>query len=151
MLSSAHRTQGPDRDANPRERLRELALTFLRLGATAFGGPAAHIALMEHEFVRRRGWLTSAEFLDLVGAASLIPGPSSTEVAIYVGFRRAGLRGLAVAGTCFILPAALIVTALGWAYARYGALPSAGGALRSVEPVVLAIVAQALLTSAEPP
>jgi chromate transporter len=101
---------------------------------------------MEHEFVRRRGWLTPAEFLDLVGAASLIPGPSSTEVAIYVGFRRAGLRGLAVAGTCFILPAALIVTALGWAYARYGALPSAGGALRCVEPVVLAIVAQALWT-----
>lgn len=146
MPSSAHRSQGSGPDANPHQRLRELALTFLRLGATAFGGPAAHIALMEHEFVRRRGWLTPAEFLDLVGAASLIPGPSSTEVAIYVGFRRAGLRGLAVAGTCFILPAALIVTALGWAYARYGALPSAGGALRCVEPVVLAIVAQALWT-----
>jgi chromate transporter len=92
--------------------VRELALAFLRLGTTAFGGPAAHIAMMEDEFVRRRGWMTRAEFLDLVGAAGLIPGPSSTEVAIYVGYRRAGWRGLLIAGLCFILPAALMVTAI---------------------------------------
>lgn len=103
-----------------------LALTFLRLGVTAFGGPAAHIALMEHEFVRRRRWLTPGEFLDLVGAASLIPGPSSTEVAIYIGYRRAGLIGLGLAGACFILPAALIVTAMARAYVRFGTLPAVG-------------------------
>jgi chromate transporter len=123
-----------------------LALTFLRLGLTAFGGPAAHIALMEHEFVQRRRWLTSSEFLDLVGAASLIPGPSSTEVAIYVGHRRAGAAGLALAGSCFILPAALIVSAIAWAYVRFGRLPVATGLLHGVEPVVVAIIAQALWT-----
>jgi chromate transporter len=123
-----------------------LAASFLRLGLTAFGGPAAHIALMEQEFVRRRRWLTSAEFLDLVGAASVLPGPSSTEVAIYVGYRRAGAAGLVLAGTCFILPAALLVTAIAWAYVRLGRLPSAAGLLRGVEPVVVAVVAQALWT-----
>ena len=126
--------------------LRDVALTFLRLGATAFGGPAAHIALMEHEFVRRRRWLTAGEFLDLVGAASIIPGPSSTEVAIYVGYRRAGLAGLVLAGTCFILPAAVIVTAIAWSYVRFGSLPAAGRLLRGVEPVVVAVIAQALWT-----
>jgi chromate transporter len=99
---------------------------------------------MEQEFVRRRGWLTSAEFLDLVGAASIIPGPSSTEVAIYVGYRRAGLAGLVLAGTCFILPAALLVSIIGWGYVRFGRLPAAGGLLRGVEPVVVAIIVQAL-------
>ncbi len=131
-------------DEPPISKHRDLAFTFLRLGATAFGGPAAHIALMQHEFVRRRGWLTAAEFLDLVGAASLIPGPSSTEVAIYVGYRRAGVAGLVLAGTCFILPAALIVTAIAWAYVRFGTLPAVGGLLRGVEPVVVAVIAQAL-------
>jgi chromate transporter len=101
---------------------------------------------MQHEFVRRRGWLTPGEFLDLVGAASLIPGPSSTEVAIYVGYRRAGLAGLAIAGTCFILPAALIVSAIAWAYVRFGTLPAVGGLLRGIEPVVVAVIAQALWT-----
>ncbi len=133
-------------EAAPRAKLSELALLFLRLGFTAFGGPAAHIALMEHEFVRRRRWLTPGEFLDLVGAASLIPGPSSTEVAIYVGYRRAGLAGLALAGSCFILPAALLVTAIAWGYVRFGTLPAAGGILRGVEPVVVAVIAQALWT-----
>ena len=123
-----------------------LAIAFLRLGLTAFGGPAAHIALMQREFVHRRRWLTAAEFLDLVGAASLIPGPSSTEVAIYIGHRRAGLAGLALAGTCFILPAALIVGAIAWAYVRFGHLPAAAGLLRGVEPVVVAVIVQALWT-----
>jgi chromate transporter len=124
--------------------VKELALVFLRLGTTAFGGPAAHIAMMEDEFVRRRSWLTSEEFLDLVGAAGLIPGPSSTEVAIYVGYRRAGWPGLLVAGLCFILPAALMVTALAWAYVRFGWLPAVGGALYGIKAVIIAIIGQAL-------
>ncbi len=125
--------------------MKELALAFLRLGTTAFGGPAAHIAMMEDEFVRRRAWLTREQFLDLVGAAGMIPGPSSTEVAIYVGYRRAGWRGLLVAGLCFILPASLMVTAIAWAYVRYERLPAVGGVLYGVKPMIIAIVAQALL------
>ncbi len=126
----------------------ELALPFLRLGVTAFGGPAAHIAMMQDEFVRRRAWLTREEFLDLVGAAGLIPGPSSTEVALYIGYRRAGWRGLLVAGGCFILPAALMVTAIAWAYVRFGRLPAAGGALYGVKAVIIAVVFQALVAFA---
>jgi chromate transporter len=129
-------------------RLREVAAVFLKLGTIAFGGPAAHIAMMEDEFVRRRAWLSRQEFLDLVGAASLIPGPSSTELAIYVGYRRAGWRGLLVGGSCFILPAALIVTALAWAYVRIGRLPEAGAILYGVKAVVIAIIAQALFALA---
>src|SRR5437763_16246599 len=99
-------------------RLWELTTLFLRLGLTAFGGPAAHIAMMEDEVVARRRWLTRAEFLDLLGATNLIPGPNSTEMAIHIGHARAGWRGLLVAGACFILPAALLVSALAWAYVR---------------------------------
>jgi chromate transporter len=128
------------------QHVKELALVFLRLGTTAFGGPAAHIAMMEHEFVRRRAWLTREQFLDLVGAAGLIPGPSSTEVAIYVGYRRAGWRGLLIAGLCFILPAALMVTAIAWAYVRFGRLPAVGGVLYGIKAVIMAIVGQALVT-----
>ncbi len=128
-----------------RHEVKELALVFLRLGTTAFGGPAAHIAMMEDEFVRRRAWLTREQFLDLVGAAALIPGPSSTEVAIYVGYRRAGWRGLLVAGLCFILPAALLVTTIAWAYVRFGRLPAMGGALYGIKAVIIAIVGQALV------
>jgi chromate transporter len=123
--------------------LRELAFVFLKLGTIAFGGPAAHIAMMEDELVRRRRWLSAPEFLDLVGASSLIPGPSSTEVAIYVGQRRAGWRGLVLAGICFILPAALMATVIAWAYVRFGALPQLGGVLRGVRPVVIAVIVQA--------
>jgi len=125
--------------------LRELALLFLRLGATAFGGPAAHIAMMEDEVVRRRGWMTREEFLDLVGATNLIPGPNSTEMAIHIGHRRAGFPGLMVAGAAFIVPATLIVTAIAWAYVKLGRLPAAEGLLRGVKPVVVAIVLQALV------
>jgi len=124
--------------------LREIAALFLRLGTTAFGGPAAHIAMMEDEVVARRKWVTREELLDLIGATNLIPGPNSTELAIHLGYRRAGWRGLVVAGVCFILPAALLVTLLAWAYVRYGALPEASSALRGIKPVVIAIVAQAL-------
>ncbi len=125
--------------------LRELAALFLRLGVTAFGGPAAHIAMMRDEVVDRRRWLSDKEFLDLVAATNLIPGPNSTELAIHLGYRRGGLAGLALAGVCFILPAALIVGGIAWAYARYGATPQVGWLMYGVGPVVIAIVAQALL------
>jgi chromate transporter len=130
--------------APPRRVIRELAATFLRLGFTAFGGPAAHIAMMEEEVVRRRGWLTREEFLDLLGATQLIPGPNSTEMAIHVGLRQGGFRGLVVAGSCFILPAAFLVTLIAWIYRAYGALPRVGGVLVWVKPVVLAVIVQAL-------
>jgi chromate transporter len=127
-----------------RHRLVELALLFLRLGATAFGGPAAHVAMMEDEVVRRRRWLSREAFLDLLGATNLIPGPNSTELAIHVGHRRAGWPGLLVAGVCFIVPAAAIVWAIAWVYVRYGQLPAAEGVLYGVKPVVIAVVVQAL-------
>jgi chromate transporter len=124
--------------------LGELARLFLKLGTISFGGPAAHIAMMEHEIVRRRAWLTREDFLDLVGAVNLIPGPNSTEMAIHVGRERAGWRGLLVAGTCFILPAVVIVGAIAWAYVRFGTLPAAAWLLYGVKPVVIAVVLQAL-------
>ena len=124
--------------------LRELALLFLRLGVTAFGGPAAHVAMMRDEVVRRRGWLNEERFLDLLGAANLIPGPNSTELAIHVGFERRRWAGLVVAGVCFIVPAMLMTGALGWAYVRFGARPRAAWLLWGVKPVILAIVVQAL-------
>ncbi len=125
-------------------RLAEVAWLFLRLGTTAFGGPAAHIAMMEHEVVSRKRWLTREQFLDRVGAASLIPGPSSTEMTIYIGYLRAGWPGLIAAGTCFIVPAAVLVASIAWAYLRFGSLPQAVGLLYGVKPVVIAIVAQAI-------
>ncbi|MEI9936559.1 MAG: chromate efflux transporter [Pseudomonadota bacterium] len=128
--------------------LRELAVLFLRLGVTAFGGPAAHIAMMEDEVVRRRRWLTHAEFLDLLGMTHLIPGPNSTEMAIHIGQQRAGWRGLLVAGTTFILPAAAITGTLASAYVRFGTQPRARALLYGIKPVIIAIVAQALLALA---
>src|SRR5438445_3980131 len=104
-------------------RLRELAAVFLRLGLTAFGGPAAHIAMMEDEAVVRRQWLTRERFLDLLAVANLLPGPTSSEVAIYLGYVRAGWPGLLIGGACFVVPAALLVAALAWTYTRFGSLP----------------------------
>ncbi len=127
-----------------RDRLSEVVKLFLRLGVTAFGGPAAHIAIMHDEVVNRRKWVSEQEFLDLLGAANLIPGPTSTELAIYLGFRRVGWIGLILAGVCFILPAMLIVLALAWVYVRYGSTPLAAGIFYGILPVVIAIVAQAL-------
>jgi len=124
--------------------LRELALVFLKLGTIAFGGPAAHIAMMEDEFVRKRQWLTRADFLDRLAAANLIPGPSSTELAIFIGQEKRGWRGLIVAGSCFILPAALIVSLIAAAYVRFGSLPQMAGILYGIKPAVIAIVLQAL-------
>ena len=111
---------------SPRERARrltEVAGLFLRLGFTAFGGPAAHIAMMREEVVRRRGWISDERFVDLLGITNLIPGPNSTEMAIYLGYLRAGWPGLLIGGICFIGPAMLIVLALAWAYVSYGSLP----------------------------
>lgn len=128
-----------------RARLRELAAVFGRLGATAFGGPAVHIALMEDEVVRRRGWIDRATFLDLLGATNLLPGPNSTEMALHLGFQRAGLAGLVVAGLAFTLPAVLLTAGLAALYLRWGALPAARGILYGVDPVVLVVVLIALV------
>lgn len=124
--------------------LQELALLFFRLGTTAFGGPAAHIAMMEDEIVHRRRWLSHEKFLDLLGATNLIPGPNSTEMAIHIGHHRAGWAGLVVAGACFILPAACITLAFAWAYVHLGSLPQAEGLLYGMKPVIIAVVVQAL-------
>jgi chromate transporter len=124
--------------------LREVAGLFLRLGVLGFGGPAAHIAMMRDEVVRRRGWIDDAEFLELVGATNLIPGPNSTELAIYLGSKRAGRRGLIVAGACFIGPAVVIVSVLAWLYQRYGTDPAAVDLRYGILPIIIAIVANAL-------
>jgi chromate transporter len=130
--------------ANRSARLLELARLFLRLGFTAFGGPAAHIAIFRDETVSRRKWLSNQQFMDLLGATNLIPGPNSTEMTIHIGFLRAGWPGLLVAGWSFILPATGIVLAIAWGYVRYGALPEVGWLLYGVKPVVIAIILQAL-------
>jgi chromate transporter len=127
------------------QRLTEVAAMFLKLGVTAFGGPAAHIAMMHDETVKRRQWLGDQEFLDLVGATNLIPGPNSTEMAIHIGFLRAGWPGLITGGLCFIVPAMLIVMLLAWIYVRFGSAPQAEWLLYGVKPVVISIIAQALL------
>lgn len=126
--------------------VRTVAAVFFRLGATSFGGPAAHIALMEDEFVRRRGWISREEFLDLIGAANLIPGPNSTEVAIHIGARVAGAAGLIAAGAAFIAPAVLLTLAFAWLYVEYGTLPQARAILAGIQPVILALIAKACWT-----
>lgn len=119
---------------------------FLKLGTISFGGPAAHTAMMEDEVVRRRHWLSREEFLDLLGATNLIPGPNSTELAIHIGHRRAGWPGLLVAGACFILPAALIVYFFARLYVRYGSWPEVSGIVYGIKPVIIAVVLQALVS-----
>ena len=126
-------------------RLQEVAVVFLTLGFTAFGGPAAHIAMMRRELVTRRKWVSEERFLDLFGLANIIPGPSSTELAIFLGYERAGGLGLAVAGAMFILPAMLIVLFLAWLYTRLGALPAFGWAFYGIKPVIIAVILQALV------
>ena len=122
-------------------RIRELIVVFGTLGFIGFGGPAAHLALMRREVVERRGWLTDAQLVDLIGITNLIPGPNSTEMAMHVGRLRAGGRGLVVAGLAFILPAAAIVLALAWAYVAFGETPAGEALLYGIKPVVIAIVA----------
>jgi chromate transporter len=143
-MSASQESSPAEAPAREPSHLGEVVRLFLRLGFTAFGGPAAHIALMEDEAVTRRKWLTREQFLDLLGIANLLPGPSSSEVAIYLGFKRAGWRGLILGGACFVLPAALIVSLIAWAYVRFGSLPHVAGVLYGVRPVVLVIVLQAL-------
>jgi chromate transporter len=128
-----------------RTRLFELFVIFLRLGVTAFGGPAAHIALYQDEFVRRRKWLSNQHFLDLLGATNLIPGPNSTEMAIHLGYVRAGLPGLIVSGVSFITPAMIMVLCLAWIYVHFGSLPQIESLLYGIKPVMILIIFQALL------
>lgn len=127
-----------------KQRLTELATLFLRLGTIAFGGPAAHIAMMDNEVVNRRQWMSREKLLDLLGITNLIPGPNSTELAIHIGYERGGWRGLLIAGSCFILPAMLIVWALAAVYARYQTVPQLQWLLYGIKPVIIAIVLQAL-------
>lgn len=125
-------------------RLKELAQVFLKLGIIGFGGPAAHIAMMEDEVVKRRGWLARQHFLDLIGATNLIPGPNSTEMAIHVGYIYGGWLGLIISGVCFIFPAVSITAALAWVYVVYGSLPQVAPLLYGIKPAVLAIILNAL-------
>jgi chromate transporter len=134
----------PDGTAPGPSRLGEVARLFLKLGIIGFGGPAAHIAMMRDEVVRRRRWVSDERFLDLLGMTNLVPGPNSTEMAIHLGYARAGWPGLVLGGSCFIVPAMLIVLALAWLYVRYGTAPAATSALYGVIPVILAIVTQAM-------
>ena len=127
-----------------KQALIEVASLFLRLGFTAFGGPAAHIAMMRDEVVKRRKWISDERFVDLWGTCNLIPGPTSTELAIYLGYQRASWPGLIVGGICFIGPAMLIVLALAWAYVAFGSLPQVAWLFYGIKPVVVAIIAYAL-------
>lgn len=128
-----------------KSRLKEIATVFIKLGSIAFGGPAAHIAMMDDEVVEKRKWLSKEKFLDIIGATNLIPGPNSTEVVMYLGYDRGGWLGLLIAGSMFILPAMLIVLAFAFMYVRYGAIPEVSGILYGIKPVIIAIVLQALI------
>ncbi len=132
-------------DEQRSNKLIEVVLLFLRLGFTAFGGPVAHIAMMREEIVRRRKWISDERFIDLISIVNLIPGPNSTELAIYLGYLRAGWLGLILAGVCFIGPAMLIVLTLAWLYVRFGSLPQITWLFYGIKPVVIAIVTQALI------
>ncbi len=132
-------------DERPAQRLTEVLAVFLKLGVIGFGGPAAHVGMLEDEVVRRRGWLTRERFLDLLGASNIIPGPTSTEMCIYLGYLRGGVIGMLVGGVSFILPAFLIVLGLAWAYERSGATPEGVALLYGVKPVIIAIVGVALV------
>jgi chromate transporter len=145
MLSSGNVAEVADPARHERTgSLAEVVRLFLKLGVIGFGGPAAHIAMMRDEVVRRRQWVDDGEFLELVGATNLIPGPNSTELAIHLGHRRAGGRGLLVAGVCFIAPAVLLVSLLAWLYERYGTDPAVVDLRYGVLPVIIAIVGHAL-------
>jgi chromate transporter len=132
-------------DLQNETRLKEISSLFLRLGITAFGGPAAHIAMLYDEVVKRRRWMSDEHFLDLLGATNLIPGPNSTEMVIHTGYHRGGWRGIILAGVCFIAPAVIIVMALSWFYTRYSSLPQIQAVLYGIKPVMIIIVFQALL------
>lgn len=126
--------------STPRERLLEVAKVFFKLGCTAFGGPAVHIAMMEKEIVSKRKWMTREHFLDLVGATNLIPGPNSTEMTMHCGHERAGFRGLLVAGSSFILPAVIITGLFAWMYQQYGTLPDVQRFIYGIKPAIIAVI-----------
>ncbi len=126
------------------DKIGRLSVLFLKLGVTAFGGPAAHIAMMEEEVVARRHWLTRERFLDLLGATNLIPGPNSTEMTIHIGFVRAGIAGLIIAGVSFILPAALITLGCAWVYDQFQTVPQASALLYGIKPAVIAVILNAV-------
>ncbi|MDD4088078.1 MAG: chromate efflux transporter [Tissierellia bacterium] len=128
-----------------RKRLIEIAFMFFKLGITAFGGPAAHVAMMDEEIVKKRKWVSSESFLDFYGVTNLLPGPNSTELAIHLGYERGGWLGLIIAGVCFILPAMMIVTAFAAVYVSYGSLPEISGIMNGIKPVIIAVILQALL------
>lgn len=134
---------------NEKQRLKELAQLFLKLGIIGFGGPAAHIAMMQNEVVVKRKWLSEQHFLDLLGATHLIPGPNSTEMAIHIGHERAGVKGLIVSGLCFILPAVFITGFFGWLYKAYGQLPEIQPFLYGIKPAIIAIILGAIFPLAK--
>lgn len=136
--------RGLDGGGDPGRGLGEVAKLFLKLGVVAFGGPAAHIAMLEDEVVTRRAWMSRQHFLDLVGATNLIPGPNSTEMTMHVGYERAGWPGLFTAGACFIGPAVLLTGLAAWAYVRFGTLPAVEPLLYGIKPAVLAVILGAL-------
>ena len=129
---------------NQKTNLNELAGLFIKLGLTAFGGPAAHIAMMQREVVDKRGWMDHQHFMDLIGATNLIPGPNSTEMAIHIGQERAGWKGLVVAGCCFIIPAVIITGFIAWLYQLYGRLPQVMPFIYGVKPAIIAIILSAV-------
>jgi len=128
-----------------KKELRQLFRLFLRLGLTAFGGPAAHIAMMQREVVDRRKWMDHQHFLDLIGATNLIPGPNSTEMAIHIGQERGGWRGLLIAGVCFICPAVVITGVIAWLYQQYGRLPEVAAFIFGIKPAIIPVILAAAL------
>jgi len=129
--------------------LRQLFRLFLRLGLTAFGGPAAHIAMMQREVVDKRRWMDHDHFLDLIGATNLIPGPNSTEMAIHIGQQRGGWRGLLIAGACFICPAVVITAIIAWGYQQYGSLPQVSAFIFGIKPAIIPVILAAALPLAK--
>lgn len=132
-----------------RANLTSIAKLFLKLGIIGFGGPAAHIAMMQHEVVVKRKWLTEQHFLDLIGATNLIPGPNSTEMAIHIGYDKGGWKGLIVAGLCFILPAVLITGVFAYLYKKYGQIPSVQPFIYGIKPAIIAIILGAVFPLAK--
>jgi chromate transporter len=125
-------------------RLRALVALFLRLGVVGFGGPLAHLGLMEDQCVTRRQWVTRQQFLEGLAICNLLPGPTSTQLSIYLGYLRAGPLGGLVSGACFIFPAFVLVLLLAWAYIQYGALPQVSALFVAIGPVVIGIIVNTL-------
>lgn len=133
-------------EINKQSRLKEVAQVFFKMGIYAFGGPAAHIAMMEEEIVKKRKWMDHQHFLDLVGATNLIPGPNSTEMTMHCGHERAGVAGLFVAGICFIFPAVMITAVLAWLFVNYGELPAIAPFFIGIKPAVIALIVSSVYT-----